>query len=238
MSEQLSELLDRPAFDEPARSTVSYHPASGYGDTDVRVVIATPSAALVFGLESLVHVTAGVALHKSAASLEQLLAHCREAGDCVAVVDPILFSHDVAAFMRALCSVTSRARVLLISDGCPPLVVREAIKCGVRGFIEKTAQAAEIRSALAAVARGQRYLGSSVTMGLADCLLLQDLTAREMDVLRLLAHGHCNKSIARDLAVTVGTVKTHVCAIMSKLDARSRTDTVLRAHRLGLVRIT
>jgi DNA-binding NarL/FixJ family response regulator len=51
----------------------------------------------------------------------------------------------------------------------------------------------------------------------------------------LLSRGHCNKTIARDLDVTVGTVKTHVRAIMGKLDSRSRTEAVLKAYRLGLV---
>lgn len=60
--------------------------------------------------------------------------------------------------------------------------------------------------------------------------------ATGLNALQMLAQGSCNKTIARDLGIAVGTVKTHVCAIMCKLDARSRTEAVLRACRLGLIR--
>ena len=70
---------------------------------------------------------------------------------------------------------------------------------------------------------------------MADSLTRDALTARESDVLHLLALGHCNKSIARDLAITVGTVKGHLRAIFSKLQASSRTEAVGIAARRGLV---
>ena len=64
---------------------------------------------------------------------------------------------------------------------------------------------------------------------------VEHLTPRETQVLSLLSIGSCNKQIACDLDVTVGTVKTHVAAIMLNLSARSRTEAVLRAGQLGLV---
>jgi DNA-binding NarL/FixJ family response regulator len=70
---------------------------------------------------------------------------------------------------------------------------------------------------------------------MADSLTREALTAREAEVLDLLACGQCNKSIARQLDIAVGTVKAHVKAIMAKLDASSRTQAVSVAAQRGLV---
>jgi DNA-binding NarL/FixJ family response regulator len=238
MSEQFAEVLEH---DAPSYAETPAYPASlartRPADNVVRVVVGVASPALMFGLGSLIHGMPGVELVATAQSLERLVADCGEAGDCVALVDPDLFGHDTREFMRALRLVAPRARVVLISNTCQPHLIREAIQAGACGYVEKTADAAEIRAAISATMRGQRYLGSRVTNGLAEALMIQNLTAREMDVLKLLARGDCNKIIARELTVTVGTIKTHVRAIMGKLDSRSRTDAVLKAFRLGLVRI-
>ena len=70
-----------------------------------------------------------------------------------------------------------------------------------------------------------------------DAFVLQEFAPRERDVLTPSRCGNCNKRNARELAVTVSTVKTHVHAIMNQLESRACTDAVLKAHRLGLVRL-
>ena len=81
---------------------------------------------------------------------------------------------------------------------------------------------------------GNRYLSLDVAQKMADSPARESLTARESDVLRLVALGQCNKSIARDLDITVGTVKGQLRAIF-KLDAASRTEAVGIAIRRGLI---
>ena len=66
-------------------------------------------------------------------------------------------------------------------------------------------------------------------------LPVESLTAREMDVLQLLAEGAANKEVARSLAISEHTVKYHVNGILGKLDAQSRTEAVVRATRAGLI---
>jgi DNA-binding NarL/FixJ family response regulator len=195
------------------------------------------SPALSFGLETLVEDTPGLTLHAATSTLDQALASCADAGECVALIDLQLCTLEMEALLRLFRDAAPRTHVVLLCDGCPPHTLREAVRHGAIGFLDKIADAREIRAAISAAGRGQRYLGASVTADLAASLTLQALTAREMDVLRLLARGSCNKTVARDLGVTVGTVKTHVRSIMAKLESRSRTDTVLRAIRLGLVRL-
>lgn len=201
----------------------------------VPVVIGTASPVLLCGLKSLLSETTGVRLVGAASSLPELLECCATVRDGVTLVDPILGGQSIRAFMEALKRTAPGMRVVLITDGDQPQRVREAVTNGACGFVGRAADTEEIRSALSAAAVGRRYISAGSAAHLADSLAQEDLTVREMQVLGLLAQGACNKDIARVLDVSLGTVKTHVRAIMSKLGSRSRTEAVHRAYRLGLV---
>ena len=239
MTELFSDLLEVDApFIQSSGLLVDDERAPPAADGGVRVVLGVLSPVVSFGLAAVVRGTPGVTLASTACSLERMLTLCRDARDCVALADLALSPQGAAEFMRHLNAAAPRARAILISEAHKPHAVREAMRSGACGFLEKTAPPSEIRAALVAAARGQRYLTPGIASQLADSLMLQDLTARETDVVQLLARGECNKVIARELSVTLGTVKTHVHAILGKLSSRSRTDAVLKAHRLGLVRIS
>lgn len=165
-------------------------------DGAVKVIIGVASPALLGGLESLVSGTTGLAFGCSAPTMDRLLACCMEAEDCIALVDPTLGPQGLRAFMQLLRMMAARVRVVLISDMYSPHMVREAIRWGASGFVEKTAQPAEIRAALVAAARSQRYLSPRIAADLADSFVLQGLTPREMDGLALLTRGDCNKLIS------------------------------------------
>jgi DNA-binding NarL/FixJ family response regulator len=113
--------------------------------------------------------------------------------------------------------------------------VRGALEQGVHGYLPLDRGIDEFVHGVRTVARGSRYLAPSTAQCMADSLTREALTAREAEVLDLLACGECNKSIARQLDIAVGTVKAHVKAIMGKLDASSRTQAVSVAAQRGLV---
>jgi DNA-binding NarL/FixJ family response regulator len=206
-------------------------------DSGVRVVVGASSPALLSGLQALLRATPGVSLKDCVNTRDQLIATCCDSGACVALVDAALCLGDARDFLTTLRMVAPRTQIVLITEGSHPHIVREALRAGACGFVTKAADIDEICDALVAASTGHRYISSSMTADLAECLTLQDLTSREMEVLKILARGECNKVIARELDVTVGTIKTHVRSIMLKLDSRGRTDVLLKAHRLGLVRI-
>ncbi|NWG17983.1 MAG: response regulator transcription factor [Chloroflexi bacterium] len=128
--------------------------------------------------------------------------------------------------------------VALLAD---PAQAADARAAGVRGFLPGDTDADTLAAAIAATASGLVVIAP----GLLDALLpsgdpaaeppVEALTARERDVLQLLAEGLPNKAIARRLGITDHTVKFHVNAIMGKLNAQSRTDAVVKATRLGLI---
>ncbi|WP_229422849.1 response regulator transcription factor [Telluria aromaticivorans] len=126
--------------------------------------------------------------------------------------------------------------VLVVTQFDKEWEVRLAMDAGVSGYLLQSCAPDELSHAVGLLARGQRYLSESMTRSVADSLTREALTGRETDVLELLAQGCCNKSIARKLGIGVGTVKTHVKGVMSKLDATARTHAVVVATQRGLIR--
>lgn len=122
-----------------------------------------------------------------------------------------------------------------------------ALRAGASGFVLKDAPAADLVYAVRVVAAGDALLAPSVTRRLiADyaargrpdrrhVAALGELTPREMDVLRLIAHGRSNKEIAETLVLAEQTVKTHVSRVLAKLDLRDRAQAVVFADESGLV---
>lgn len=115
-----------------------------------------------------------------------------------------------------------------------------AWRAGCRGVLSRRADEEQLAAALSSVAAGLMVLTPSLAAvltkgdGVGDTSLA-DLTPRESEVLLLLAEGLTNKAIAQRLSISDHTIKFHVNAILSKLNAQSRTDAVVRATRMGLI---
>jgi DNA-binding NarL/FixJ family response regulator len=127
------------------------------------------------------------------------------------------------------------ARILVIAAQAREHAVRRALEQGIQGFVLTSSPVRDLVSGVRALSRGGIYLCAPVAQRLAQAAEGDMLTSREGEVLRLLAKGQCNKSIARALGIAVGTVKTHVKSIMCKLDASCRTEAASIATDRGLV---
>ena len=127
--------------------------------------------------------------------------------------------------------------VALMDD---PTLSGRAWSVGVRGLLARDTPASRLVAALAAAAEGaividDELAGPLLHRSSAGDIRTEPLTRRETEVLRLMAEGYANKMIAARLEVSENTVKFHVNAVLGKLDARSRTEAVTRATRMGLV---
>jgi two-component system, NarL family, response regulator len=111
------------------------------------------------------------------------------------------------------------------------------LRLGVKGYLLKDAPSTEILTAIGVVGAGGQYTSHSVAAKAMRRMSQARLTRRELDVLVRLSEGRSNKDIAHHLSMTEGTVKTHVKAILGKLDAMSRTDAVAIAARRGLIHL-
>lgn len=185
---------------------------------------------------------AGIASTLSAHSDFDVSTECEQ----VSEDDPLPFDVIVADYESGLRLARSTARATRPGSPAPHVLVlttvdreadiRRAVDAGVRGYLLLDAQPDELVEGVAALARGSRYWSHSVAMRMADSLHHVGLTTREAEVLQLVADGEPNKSIARQLQIEVGTVKSHISAIMSKLGATSRTHAVRIGSARGLVR--
>ena len=131
--------------------------------------------------------------------------------------------------------------IAMISANADPRVIRQAIDFGAAGFIPKSASVEEIRGAVRALLAGDRWTPSqAMSAGEAtneDAILamrLAALTPQQLRVLAMLSEGKLNKQIAYDLDISEATVKSHVSAILQKLDVNSRTQAVILANRLSV----
>jgi DNA-binding NarL/FixJ family response regulator len=127
------------------------------------------------------------------------------------------------------------ARVLVMTTHDREHEVRLALEAGVHGYLLLDCPIQELIASVRALGRGSRYVCLAVAQRMAESLTREALTPREADVLRLLVRGQCNKSIAKQLDIAVGTVKAHVKAIMGKLNASSRTQAASVAAQRGLI---
>ena len=144
--------------------------------------------------------------------------------------------------MAAAKALRDELHVLSLADNVTSSGLREAVIAGTDGFLLTHAPLAEVASAIAATARGERVVSPEVAVHLVGSWRSSDgpdrasLTPREMDVLELLAEGMTNSDVGARLEVSPRTVKTHVQNLLAKLDVPDRTGAVARGFRLGLIR--
>jgi DNA-binding NarL/FixJ family response regulator len=147
---------------------------------------------------------------------------------------------------RRIAGVDGAPRVLILTTFDLDDYVYEALRAGASGFLLKDARAEELCDAVRTVGAGDALLSPTITRKLIESYTrrpppsakpdaLGELTARELEVLRLLARGMSNNDIARELVVGDATVKTHVARIFSKLDLHDRAQAVVLAYESGLV---
>lgn len=128
--------------------------------------------------------------------------------------------------------------VALMSGAASRADVKSALELGARGFVPKTLSARSLINAVRLILWGETYLPSSFMTNESAVVGTEDgtsLTDREHQVLKELRHGNSNKEIAKALGIAETTVKLHVRSISDKLNARNRTDIVIKAIDSGLV---
>ncbi len=139
----------------------------------------------------------------------------------------------VAGIMQ-LRAAAPATHILVVSGIDDDAVMMELLDCGVSGFVPKSAPPGVVAAALALVLAGGRYLPERVA-AIAANRPQRTLSARQIEVLRLMAAGQSNKAIARLLGLTPATVKSHVAATLAGLAAANRTEAAARGRELGLV---
>lgn len=159
----------------------------------------------------------------------------------VALVDIQMAGTDGLQLTRRLAEQHPTLKVLVVSVLPEDPYAIEALRSGACGYLTKDDVPAHLHDAILTVSRGSTYLRPSVAPGLLRRILRPDraarapsLTAREREVLGLLAQGLSNKETAGALGATVRTVKAHISRLLQKLHVQDRTQAAILAVRMGL----
>ena len=149
------------------------------------------------------------------------------------------------AATRQLHSTQPDCHVIALTTFDGDEYIFDCLRAGAVGYLLKDAPSENLFAAIRAAARGESFLQPSVTtrvlaeftrlsdQPVASVTLVEPLSDREHEILRLIAKGSTNREIAEALFITEGTVKNHVTNILSKLDVRDRTQAALKARELG-----
>jgi DNA-binding NarL/FixJ family response regulator len=212
-------------------------------DDSVQVLIASDYPAMRAGLHSILSASEGIAVLGGTA-LQDAPAQTAELRPDVVLLDVPAGDQDELEVYSRLAAETPGVGVVVLSGDPAEAAAREALQAGVRGYLLRDASAEEIAEAVRAVAQGLVVLHPVAARALAAGPGFQapaasgdPLTARELEVLQLMAMGLPSKTIAARLRISEHTVKFHVGSILGKLGAASRTEAVAVAIRRGLIAV-
>lgn len=215
----------------------------------IRVLIVDDQMLMRQGLATLLELEPDLEVAGQAGDGIEAVALVRELKPHVVLMDvrmPRLNGVDATRLVRAQAPET---QVIILTTFDDDEYVFEGLRAGAMGYLLKDVSSEDLTDAIRRVARGEALIQPSIArkvvsefarLGAPDkknpahAELLDPLSERELEILKLLAQGMSNREIAETLFITEGTTKNHISNIFSKLGVRDRTQAVLRAQEIGL----
>jgi DNA-binding NarL/FixJ family response regulator len=154
----------------------------------------------------------------------------------VALVDLRMPKMDGVEAIEVICGQFASARVIILTTFEGDEDVYRCLRAGARAYLLKDTRLEDLVQCIRIVHEGKNYIPPAIGAKLAERMKVPELSARELEVLRLMVSGKTNKEIAGALFVSEGTVKGHVNHILAKLGASGRTEAARIAMKRGLVR--
>jgi DNA-binding NarL/FixJ family response regulator len=212
----------------------------------IRVLLADDHELVRSGFRLILELADGIEVVGEAADGQQAVRLAKELRPDVVLMDVRMPGLDGIEATRRLGQAGIDARVLVLTTFDLDEYVYAAVRAGASGFLLKDAPRDQLVTAVRTVARGEALLAPAITQRLIERFIarptpapaapaLAELSAREVEVLRLLARGMSNAEIAAALFLGEATVKTHLARIFTKLDLRDRVQAVVFAYESGLV---
>lgn len=191
----------------------------------IRVLLAEDMHMVRGALAALLNLENDIEVVAQVASGADILPAATEFKPDVAVIDIDLPEKDGLTAAGELHEHLPGCRTLILTSLGRPGTVRRALDAKVNGFLLKDAPSDKLANALRSVAVGRRVIDSELALSAwetEDC----PLTPREIEILRLAAHGHTVADIAAELFLSTGTVRNYLAAVVTKLNARNRVDAI------------
>ena len=215
---------------------------------NIRILVADDHTLFRKGLRSLLERVTGMEVVGEAATGPEAVALAEQLVPDVVLMDIKMPGLDGIEATKLILRENPHIGVILVTMYDDQESVLSGMRAGARGYILKGADPENLGHAIEAAARGEVLLSPSIAARLLhrferaggprqEGILYEELTPRELDVLRLVAEGLKNKEIAAKLVLSEKTVKNRVSNILAKLRVNDRTQAVLHALRTGLVRL-
>jgi DNA-binding NarL/FixJ family response regulator len=203
----------------------------------IRILTVDDHALLREGIAALVNAERDMKLVAEASNGQEAIEKFRVHRPDVTLMDLQMPGLNGIEAINAIRSEFPNARIIVLTTYTGDVQVVRALQAGARGYILKGNVHRELMEAIRAVDAGQKRIPGEIAAELAEHLADDNLTQREIDVLRLIASGNSNKLIADQLSLSEATVKGYVTNILSKLGANDRTHAVTIGLRRGIIEL-
>src|SRR5580704_5299918 len=208
----------------------------------ITILVVDDHAVVREGLRTFLGLQDGFEIVGEAADGEEAVEQAEQLDPDVILMDLVMPNRDGVSAMQVLKERASRSRVIVLTSFLEDDRLLPALKAGAAGYLLKNSQPAELARAVRAAHAGDAIIDPTVAARLVHALserpaavpAFDGLTARERDVLTLIAQGRSNKRIALELGISEKTVKTHVGHVLAKLDVTDRTQAAVLAVQAGL----
>jgi len=203
----------------------------------IRVLIVDDHPLLREGIAALIGAEPDMELVAQAANGREALAQFKLKRPDVTLMDLQMPQMGGIEAIIAIRGEFPNARIIVLTTYTGDVQVLRALKAGARAYLLKGRVNAELLDVIRAVHRGQKRIPPEIAAELADHATEDELSPREVEVLRLVAAGNGNRDIAATLSITEETVKNHVTHILAKLGANDRTHAVTIAIKRGFIEL-
>ena len=207
------------------------------GHNVIRVFTVDDHALLRKGIRALINAESDMELVAEASTGREAVEEFRAHRPDITLMDLQMPDMTGIEAIIAIRGEFPDARIIVLSTYSGDVNVTRALKAGARGFLLKGNVNKELLATIRAVQTGQKRISAEVASDLAEHTGEDELTSREIEVLRLIAAGNANKEIAAQLDLAEDTVKRHVTNILSKLRANDRTHAVTIGLKRGIIEL-
>jgi DNA-binding NarL/FixJ family response regulator len=210
----------------------------------IRVLVADDQSMVRAGFRMLLAGEADIDVVAEAANGLEAVRKAAQLRPTVVLMDIRMPELDGLEATRRIVAQDGTARILILTTFDLDEYVYEALRAGASGFVLKDEPPEQLLAAIRVVARGEALLSPAITKRVIKRFTrlprleppkeVEELTERELDVLRLISRGLSNAEIGRELYISDTTVKTHITHILQKLNLRDRVQAVVLAYQTGL----
>jgi len=204
----------------------------------IRVMVADDHPVVREGLAALIGRQPDMSVVGEAANGQEAIELFRQQRPDVALMDLRMPQVDGIGAIQAIHTEFPNAHILVLTTYEGDEDIYRGLRAGAQGYLLKDTPREALLEAIRAASSGQTRLPAEMATKLAERLRSPEMTARELEVLQLIAAGHSNQEIAKALFIAESTVKAHVNSLLSKLGVNDRTQAVMKAVKRGIIHLT